>query len=370
MEAHTGVRYMPLSAIDAATAQAWRAKGLLFEDPTPDSLARRSGAARDWPDGRGALVHEGQGWALWVNEEDHVRLVAVSEHGDLVGMAGRLFRLAKVLEAELLARSTCFARSAKYGTLTTSPFNVGTGLRMTAGLVSSTLKNSAKNKARFKADFDLDLTKDSSKPIHHYLVRSGRTAGYSEVGLIQRFAEALNKIVAEFGDSNAPLSPGRHGSAPSVESLADELAESDTLGDEDGQPTRRQRQHQQQQQQPQPEQPQPPLDAAAAALAGPRKVSDVLGNLLTDPASLAQVLATDGAHALLVDDMDELRHKVALEQAQAFIREGIQRVRALLSKVEGQGMGKGGAHQQHQPSSQQQPPQQVAGDDDSGAHAF
>lgn len=219
LEGITGLRYLPLAQIDGAQAAHWRSRGLLFDDPASEGLLRRCGGARDWPDARGALVNESKGWAVWVNEEDHVKFVHVSESGELGAMANQVFKMCASLEAALATRGQTYARSKRLGALTVSPFNVGTGLRLAVGLVSQTLRNSAKTKARLKADWDLDLSKDATRGPAFYWVKSGRTAGLSESALVQKLGDALSELVKEVGglDGKPTHESGAEGEVEVVE---------------------------------------------------------------------------------------------------------------------------------------------------------
>jgi creatine kinase len=104
-------------------------------------MLRRSGAARDWPDGRGVFLNEKDRWAVWANEEDHVRFVTVVEgRVDPLPALERVFCLVRGVEVALEARGAGYMRHVRYGCLTTSPLNVGTGLRLTATVQSPGIK--------------------------------------------------------------------------------------------------------------------------------------------------------------------------------------------------------------------------------------
>lgn len=72
----------------------------------------------------GAAVHVGPGYAVMINEEDHLRVQAL--HSGL--QVSRAFEEARRLEVELGERVP-FAHHAEFGFLTACPTNVGTGMR-------------------------------------------------------------------------------------------------------------------------------------------------------------------------------------------------------------------------------------------------
>eukprot|EP01043_Picozoa_sp_COSAG02_P025003 COSAG02_NODE_1388_length_12920_cov_8.638122_5_plen_656_part_00 len=118
-----------------------RACGYLFEPPT-SSTVRSSGMDRDWPDARGVFCSDRpadggaeQGTLLvWVNEEDHVRLMALERGPDMRAAFERFAAAANGLEKALLQSGHGFARTDNLGYLLTCPSNLGTGLRVSVSV--------------------------------------------------------------------------------------------------------------------------------------------------------------------------------------------------------------------------------------------
>eukprot|EP00494_Astrolonche_serrata_P009026 UN09076 len=54
----------------------------LFDKPV-SPLLLSSGMARDWPDARGIWHNENKTFLVWVNEEDHLRLISMQKGGDI-----------------------------------------------------------------------------------------------------------------------------------------------------------------------------------------------------------------------------------------------------------------------------------------------
>ena len=48
-----------------------------------------AGMARDWPDARGIWHNEAKNFLVWVNEEDHTRLISMETSGDMAGVFKR-----------------------------------------------------------------------------------------------------------------------------------------------------------------------------------------------------------------------------------------------------------------------------------------
>jgi len=49
----------------------------MFENATKDKYLVSAGLARDWPSGRGIFATENKDFLIWVNEEDHFRIMAM-----------------------------------------------------------------------------------------------------------------------------------------------------------------------------------------------------------------------------------------------------------------------------------------------------
>jgi creatine kinase len=106
---------------------------LLFDNPNAWTIA--SGFGRDWPDGRGiyanvsSLSTQTPDFMIWVNEEDHLRIMCLRSGGDIQGVFTTVMNGVRELERELQSRGWEFARHAKLGYLTSCPTNVGTTMR-------------------------------------------------------------------------------------------------------------------------------------------------------------------------------------------------------------------------------------------------
>jgi protein-arginine kinase len=89
-----------------------------------DRFQRAAGICRDWPDGRGVYANATQSLQVWVNEEDHLRIIAMQPGADIDAVVARLLRA-----YGHLAQALDFQQSPRYGYLASCPSNLGTGLR-------------------------------------------------------------------------------------------------------------------------------------------------------------------------------------------------------------------------------------------------
>lgn len=141
-------QYRPLRTIDSGLAGELDALHLLPHDD--DRFMRVAGILDDWPQGRGVFVSAERTFAVWVNEEDHLRLMSLERGGDLARVAGRLERALAVLEGGL-----DFARSPRWGFLATCPTNVGEGMRASVHVRLPRLGRSPERLRALAADLGL-----------------------------------------------------------------------------------------------------------------------------------------------------------------------------------------------------------------------
>jgi len=148
-----------------------RAKGLLYPSrPFKDSFIRTMGSARDWPDGRGYYYHHYEDdncdIAVWINEEDHVRIVGRKEGGGGTGamviVARRVLQVVEVLEGFLKGKGLGFMRHERLGFVTSSPESWGTGMRITVGCHMPQFRCTPKTKIRIKKEMGLGVLRDTT----------------------------------------------------------------------------------------------------------------------------------------------------------------------------------------------------------------
>lgn len=114
---------------------------ILFHDPDEYNIS--AGIGRDWPDARGIYLSSSNGepvhvnnsaqdnpdLMIWLNKEDHMRIIATSNGGDLLAVFKRLSKALTQVEQSLHKRGHAFCTHPKYGFVNTSPENLGTALR-------------------------------------------------------------------------------------------------------------------------------------------------------------------------------------------------------------------------------------------------
>lgn len=101
---------------------------LLYDKPVSPLLIS-SGMARDWPDGRGVYLNKDKTLIVWVNEEDHARIVSMQKGGDIAEVWSRFCRACNDIEKIMKADGYEYMYSEHLGYILTCPSNFGTGIR-------------------------------------------------------------------------------------------------------------------------------------------------------------------------------------------------------------------------------------------------
>lgn len=89
-----------------------------------DRFQEEAGINRHWPEARGVFESEDGTFIVWINEEDHLRIISLYNSGDISNVFNRLARGVTSLEKHL-----SFAWRPDLGYLAACPSNLGTGMR-------------------------------------------------------------------------------------------------------------------------------------------------------------------------------------------------------------------------------------------------
>lgn len=113
--------YLPLPRLAPPEKRRLVDAHWLFKDG--DRFLQAAGLTRDWPQNRGIFRSNDRKTLIWVNEEDHLRIIAMEQGGDVRGVLGRFQRTLDALDG------LDFARDEALGFIASCPTNLGTGLR-------------------------------------------------------------------------------------------------------------------------------------------------------------------------------------------------------------------------------------------------
>uniref|UniRef100_A0A8C4Q1E9 creatine kinase n=1 Tax=Eptatretus burgeri TaxID=7764 RepID=A0A8C4Q1E9_EPTBU len=119
-------QYYSLKGMSEADQQRLIDDHLLFDKPVSPLLIA-AGMARDWPDARGIWHNHKKTFLVWVNEEDHIRLISMEKGGNMQKVFERFCHGLK--ERLIHKQGKEFMWNEHLGYILTCPSNLGTGLR-------------------------------------------------------------------------------------------------------------------------------------------------------------------------------------------------------------------------------------------------
>lgn len=135
---------------------------------------------------------------IWVNEEDHLRMMCLRPGGDIQGVFETLTTGVREVERELRARGRHFAHDSRLGYLTSCPSNVGTAMRASVHV-------RLVNLGRLPGFFDLverlklEVRGKYGETDRHYTgifdISNLERLGKSEVHLINVMVEGVAKLI-------------------------------------------------------------------------------------------------------------------------------------------------------------------------------
>jgi creatine kinase len=116
------------NGIDVETEKRLIQDHFLFQAPDePMLLSWRM--ERDWPHARGIYHNEAKSSLVWVNEEDHLRIISMEKGNNARAVFDRFAGLVNAVEKACKDAGKGLEISEKYGNILSCPSNCGTGLR-------------------------------------------------------------------------------------------------------------------------------------------------------------------------------------------------------------------------------------------------
>jgi creatine kinase/arginine kinase len=125
-----GGTYHSLVKISSEKYQYFIDKHLAFADIRGDRFLVAAGIADDWAAGRGFYISKDENIIIWINEEDHLRIISLQNNADINAVFANLLQIHNEL-----AKQLTFAKHEKYGYLASCPTNIGTGMRASVHLM-------------------------------------------------------------------------------------------------------------------------------------------------------------------------------------------------------------------------------------------
>merc|ERR1719197_363310 len=116
------------TGIDKETEERLIKDHFLFQEPDePMLLSWRM--ERDWPHARGIYHNDAKSALVWVNEEDHLRIISMEKGYNIRAVFDRFAGLVNAVEKACKSTGRGLEISPQYGNILSCPSNCGTGLR-------------------------------------------------------------------------------------------------------------------------------------------------------------------------------------------------------------------------------------------------
>ena len=200
--------YYPLVGMTEEEQQRLIDDHFLFDKPV-SPLLTAAGMARDWPDARGIWYNNQKNFLVWVNEEDHFRVISMESTGNMKGVFTRFCEGLRCFEEKIKEDGHEFMWNEHLGFLLTCPSNLGTGLRAGVHVKLPLLSQDSRFYGLLEA---LQLQKrgtggvDTTTTDGVLDISNSDRLGFTEVELVQRVVNGVAKLIAmekklEVGDS-------------------------------------------------------------------------------------------------------------------------------------------------------------------------
>ncbi|XP_053357934.1 creatine kinase B-type-like isoform X2 [Clarias gariepinus] len=190
-------KYYALKNMTKAEQQQLIDDHFLFDKPV-SPLLLASGMARDWPDARGIWHNDNKTFLVWVNEEDHLRVISMQKGGNMKKVFTRFCTGLSKIEELFKKKGHEFMWNEHLGYILTCPSNLGTGLR--AG-VHVKLPNLSKHNMFEEVLKRLRLQKrgtggvDTAAVGGVFDISNSDRLGFSEVELVQKVVDGVKLLV-------------------------------------------------------------------------------------------------------------------------------------------------------------------------------
>merc|ERR1712088_1144383 len=193
--------YYPLTGMDEKVRQQLVDDHFLFV--SGDRNLTVAGVERDWPEGRGIFHNKEKTFLIWVNEEDQLRIISMQKGGDVKGVFTRLAKGIKAVQESVKKESgKDFCLSDKFGYIHSCPTNLGTGMRASVHVdLPGWTKYSVPELQKRCEELHLQPRgtrgESGGQTGHTYDISNKHRLGYSEVELVQKMIDGVNKLWEE-----------------------------------------------------------------------------------------------------------------------------------------------------------------------------
>lgn len=185
--------YYPLAGMSEEVSKELIEAHFLFK--AGDRFLEAAGLNRDWPSGRGIYHNDEKTFLVWINEEDHLRIISMQMGGDIKEVFTRLTTAIGEIEKKVQ-----FSYSPHIGYITSCPTNLGTAMRAS---VHIKLPKLGADMDKFKAITDKHHLQIRGIHGEHseseggiYDISNKRRLGVTEVMCVQDMYDGVVELIA------------------------------------------------------------------------------------------------------------------------------------------------------------------------------
>lgn len=184
--------YYSLSKMDKKNQQMLIDLHYLFKEG--DKFLKAANACRFWPNGRGIFINLTKTFCVWINEEDHIRIISLQEGGNLKTVYARMLKGLKFLEPRIE-----FNRSDRLGFLTFCPTNLGTTIRASVHIMLPKLSADKQKLEEIATKFKLQVRgstgehSDDSSGV--FDISNKRRLGLTEIDALKEMQNGILELI-------------------------------------------------------------------------------------------------------------------------------------------------------------------------------
>ncbi|CCD12815.1 unnamed protein product [Trypanosoma congolense IL3000] len=184
--------YYPLTGMSKETQKQLIDDHFLFKEG--DRFLQAARACEHWPTGRGIYHNNDKTFLVWVNEEDHLRIISMQKGGNLKEVFGRLVRAVETIEEKVK-----FSRDERLGFLTFCPTNLGTTIRASVHVKLPKLGADRAKLEEVAGRYNLQVRgtagEHSDSPDGIYDISNRRRLGLSEYDAVKEMQEGILALI-------------------------------------------------------------------------------------------------------------------------------------------------------------------------------
>lgn len=197
-----GGKYYQLETLSKEDRSFLSSRGFLFKKPSAKSVLTGSGCCRSWPSNRGVFHNDDHTALIWINEEDHVRMISMEIGGNILSVFRRFCEISKNILSVAENNLTKYMHNEKLGFLSTCPSNLGTSLRITIQIKLPGLAKLEEDNVKPGFDMIPNVCKKyglvanaTSGDSTVFVLSNTEKLGISEVSLVQRMIDGVQKLI-------------------------------------------------------------------------------------------------------------------------------------------------------------------------------